>query len=151
MVFLWGSQALNEFLIVESIKCINNSILIYIVKTPIKNSKLNMNLTNSYYKLGVNFYKEQKPSQVKNPELIKFNQELADELRLEFGKDKKYLADIFSGNVIHTSSKPISLAYAGHQFGYFVPQLGDGRAILLGEILDKNKIYLDLLTEIRTR
>lgn len=103
-----------------------------------------MKLANSYHKLGSDFYKEQNPDQVKNPELIKFNQELAKELGLEIVDDKKYLADVFSGNHLLEGSKPVALAYAGHQFGHFVPQLGDGRAILLGEIADKNNILQDL-------
>lgn len=103
-----------------------------------------MNITNSYYKLGNDFYKEQKPDVVSNPELIIFNSELAKELNLQIDNDKKYLANIFSGNELLLNSKPISLAYAGHQFGHFVPQLGDGRAVLLGEIKDKNDILQDI-------
>ena len=57
-----------------------------------------MNITNSYYKLGNDFYKEQKPDVVSNPELIIFNAELAKELDLQIDNDKKYLANIFSGN-----------------------------------------------------
>ena len=57
---------------------------------------------------------------------------------------RSYLADIFSGNKLLPNSKPISLAYAGHQFGHFVPQLGDGRAVLLGEIKDKKDNLFDI-------
>jgi len=103
-----------------------------------------MQITNSYHQLGGDFYKEQQPDKVKNPQLIAFNQKLATELDIKIGEDEKYLVDIFSGNELLPNSKPISLAYAGHQFGYFVPQLGDGRAVLLGEIKDKNNILHDI-------
>jgi len=103
-----------------------------------------MKITNSYYKLGESFYKEQSPDKVKNPELILFNEKLAKELNLDLNRDKKYLANIFAGNTLLPNSKPISLAYAGHQFGHFVPQLGDGRAVLLGEIMNKNSVLIDI-------
>ena len=103
-----------------------------------------MKITNSYNQLGGDFYKEQQPDKIKNPQLIAFNQKLATELDIKIGEDAKYLVDIFSGNELLPNSKPISLAYAGHQFGHFVPQLGDGRAVLLGEIKDKNNILHDI-------
>lgn len=110
-----------------------------------------MNITNSYHKLGNSFYQEQRPDKVQNPTLIIFNHNLAKELNLNLGEDdkdnkedKKYLADVFSGNKLLANSKPIALAYAGHQFGNFVPQLGDGRAVLLGEIKDKGNILQDI-------
>jgi uncharacterized protein YdiU (UPF0061 family) len=103
-----------------------------------------MKIINSYYKLGNNFYKEQRPDKVKNPELILFNQRLAKKLNLNLGGDKKYLADVFCGNKLLPNSRPISLAYSGHQFGHFVPQLGDGRAVLLGEIKDTSCNLFDI-------
>jgi len=103
-----------------------------------------MKLQNSYFKLPKNFYKEQTPDKIKHPELILFNKKLARELNLELDKDPKNLAQIFSGNKLLKNSKPISLAYAGHQFGNFVPQLGDGRAILLGEIINNKKQIFDI-------
>ena len=91
--------------------------------------------TNSYVKLGEEFYVKTKPTPVRKPSLIKFNDELAKEL----GLDVKQLSseqgiNIFAGNQIAKGSEPLAMAYAGHQFGGFNPQLGDGRAILLGEI-----------------
>ena len=69
------------------------------------------------------------------PDLINFNNELADELGVSSdGVDQDTLAGIFSGNLIHETSVPLAMAYAGHQFGGFNPQLGDGRAIYLGEL-----------------
>ena len=100
-------------------------------------------LTNSYSKLPKHFYEEKKPTPVKNPKLIKLNNNLCDFLNL----DKKFLLKkpglfFLSGNAIPKSSKPISMAYAGHQFGHFVEQLGDGRAVLLGETKASNgKLY----------
>jgi uncharacterized protein YdiU (UPF0061 family) len=105
---------------------------------------LKMKITNSYHKLGECFYKEQNPDKVQNPELIIFNENLAKELSLQLNKDKKHLAELFSGNKLPPNSKPISLAYAGHQFGHFVPQLGDGRAVLIGEVEDSNNILHDM-------
>ena len=57
-------------------------------------------------------------------------------IREALGPDE--LAAMFAGNVIPLGAEPIAMAYAAHQFGNFVPQLGDGRAILLGEVLDRN-------------
>lgn len=105
---------------------------------------LEVNITSSYYKLGDDFYKKQNPDKVKNPELIIFNKKLAKKLNFQLNDNEKYLADIFSGNKLLQNSKPISLAYSGHQFGHFAGQLGDGRAVLLGEIKDKNNILNDI-------
>ena len=71
--------------------------------------------------------------------LIKFNESLASELGVDTrGLEPDELAAVFGGNVIPPGAEPIAMAYAGHQFGNFVPQLGDGRAILLGEVVDRN-------------
>jgi serine/tyrosine/threonine adenylyltransferase len=71
--------------------------------------------------------------------MIKFNEPLASELGIDMrGLGPDALAAVFAGNVIPPGAEPIAMAYAGHQFGTFVPQLGDGRAILLGEVLDRN-------------
>ena len=93
---------------------------------------------NSYARLGVPFARPTKPTAVSTPLLLKLNRPLADELGLDAdalaGPDG---AAILSGNRIADGSEPVASAYAGHQFGHFVPQLGDGRAILLGEIVDR--------------
>jgi len=71
------------------------------------------------------------------PKLLAWNEQLASELGLtDLGAKHEQLVDIFSGNRVPESAEPIALAYAGHQFGHFVPQLGDGRAVLLGELVD---------------
>ncbi|GAB4015155.1 MAG: YdiU family protein [Bdellovibrio sp.] len=99
---------------------------------------------NSYIRLPGDFYQKIMPSAGTNPELIAINTELAKELGIEIDhKSDSELAEIFSGKKI-LNTEPIALAYAGHQFGHFVPQLGDGRAVLLGEVLDQKGQRFDL-------
>lgn len=74
---------------------------------------------------------------VAQPELIAFNLPLAHELGAQEIPDSEMLAQWFSGNQPMPDAKPGALGYAGHQFGNFVPQLGDGRALLLGEVVDQ--------------
>ena len=89
---------------------------------------------SSYANLPERFFARVAPTPVAAPQLIKFNRELAAELALaDAGPDGSGAASLYSGNVLAAGTTPIALAYAGHQFGHFVPQLGDGRAILLGE------------------
>ncbi|MBV2089750.1 MAG: YdiU family protein [Candidatus Thiodiazotropha sp. (ex Ctena orbiculata)] len=98
-----------------------------------------MVLSNSYTELGGAFYQSIPPEPVKEPKLFLWNGPLAETLQLEriSPSDGPSLAQIFSGNRLLPGAKPIALAYAGHQFGHFVPQLGDGRAHLLGELTDR--------------
>ncbi len=92
---------------------------------------------NSYSQLPSAFYKDQDLAPVRDPKLIQFNHELSKSLGLSFTETSEHeLAQIFSGSQLLEGSKPIAMAYAGHQFGNFVPQLGDGRALLLGEVQD---------------
>lgn len=92
---------------------------------------------NTYARLPERFYARVKPTPVRAPRLLALNQGLAAELGLEpwllTGSEG---AEVLGGNAVPTDATPIALAYAGHQFGNFVPQLGDGRALLLGEIVD---------------
>ena len=100
---------------------------------------------NSYAKLADVFYSKTNPTPVKNPELIKFNSLLAKELGLtEISADGLDALDFFAGNKIAEGSEPIAMAYAGHQFGGFSPKLGDGRAILLGEIVNPDGVRYDV-------
>src|SRR5271155_5689381 len=100
---------------------------------------------NSYAALPGSFFARLDPVPVANPRLIKFNQALASELGLEWGSLEGHTwAAILSGNLIPSGAEPIAMAYAGHQFGQFVPQLGDGRAILLGEALDRFGVRRDI-------
>nr|WP_172717225.1 YdiU family protein [Neorhizobium sp. T6_25] len=94
---------------------------------------------NSYARLPDRFFASVYPEPVEGPKLLKFNAELAGELGVEADfSDPVRLAAILAGNVVPPGAMPIAMAYAGHQFGNFVPQLGDGRAILLGEVVDRN-------------
>ncbi len=94
---------------------------------------------NSYARLPPSFHAAALPDPAVSPRLIHFNDALAAELGLNVAHlDDAAKAAIFSGNVIPEGALPIALAYAGHQFGNFVPQLGDGRAILLGEVIDRS-------------
>src|SRR5215510_10542353 len=94
---------------------------------------------NTYARELEGFYVPWKATQVAQPTLVKFNRELADELGLDADAlDSQEGARIFAGNETPEGASPLAQAYAGHQFGGFVPQLGDGRALLLGEVIDRN-------------
>ena len=100
---------------------------------------------NSYARLPERFYAKVAPSSATTPKLIRLNRALATDL----GLDPDWLAsaegvDALTGKRIAEGSEPIAMAYAGHQFGGFVPQLGDGRAILLGEIVDRVGVRRDI-------
>ncbi|MEO1246239.1 MAG: YdiU family protein [Pseudomonadota bacterium] len=97
-----------------------------------------MNFENSYAALPQVFHATVSPNEVPAPALLAWNRDLALDLGLASSDyDEVQLARVFSGSVALEGSQPISMAYAGHQFGHFVPQLGDGRATLLGEIVTK--------------
>ena len=94
---------------------------------------------NTYARELEGFYVTWKAAQVARPSLAKFNRELAQELGLDADAlDSEEGARIFAGNEIPEGAAPLAQTYAGHQFGGFVPQLGDGRALLLGEVIDRN-------------
>ena len=100
---------------------------------------------NSYARLPEQFYARLAPTPVAAPRLIRLNETLARHL----GLDPKELAtpegiDFLAGNRVPEGSEPLAMVYAGHQFGGFVPQLGDGRAILLGEIIDSGGVRRDI-------
>src|ERR1700728_567160 len=100
---------------------------------------------SSYARLPERFFARVNPTPVAKPRLLKFNQALGTDLGLDLGGlDAEALAELFSGNRISQGSEPIAMAYAGHQFGHFVPQLGDGRAILLGEAFDRAGVRRDI-------
>ena len=86
------------------------------------------------------FFTRLRPTPVAAPRLVRLNTKLA----LDLGLDPERLAtpegvEMLAGNMVLEGSDPLATAYAGHQFGTFVPQLGDGRAILLGEVMDRAK------------
>ena len=100
---------------------------------------------NSYARLPDRFYARLDPTPVAAPRLIRLNRDLA----VELGLDPDALAApqgvaILAGNAIPSGAAPLAAAYAGHQFGGFVPQLGDGRAILLGEVVDRHGARRDI-------
>ena len=105
-------------------------------------SDIGWNFDNSFSELPDILMQFTNPTPVNNPNLELFNSELANDLNLRFNlSDKEYLSSLFSGNIIPNGSKCLAQAYSGHQFGYFT-NLGDGRAILLGEhINNKNKRF----------
>ena len=102
-----------------------------------------ISFNNQYIKLGEAFYARTRPAPVANPALIKFNNELASTLGLTVCEPED-CAKIFSGNLIPEGAEPLAMAYAGHQFGGFNPQLGDGRAILLGEVESPAGEFFDI-------
>jgi serine/tyrosine/threonine adenylyltransferase len=92
---------------------------------------------NTYAHLPARFFSKQKPAGAPEPVLIRTNLALAKELGIDHAwMNSPAALATFSGNEIPSGAEPIAQAYAGHQFGGFVPQLGDGRAILLGEVID---------------
>ncbi len=103
------------------------------------------NFSNTYSDLPENFYERINPVPVRNPKLIEFNSELSDFLNIDSTKINSENGKLFfSGNLVPEGARPIAIAYAGHQFGNLVPQLGDGRAVLIGEVIAKNKKRFDL-------
>ncbi|WP_372657544.1 YdiU family protein [Hydrogenophaga sp.] len=94
---------------------------------------------NRYARDLEGFYAPWQAAQVPAPRLLQFNRELATELGLDADAlDGPLGAAIFSGNQAPPGATPLAQAYAGHQFGGYSPQLGDGRALLLGELIDRH-------------
>jgi uncharacterized protein YdiU (UPF0061 family) len=100
---------------------------------------------NSYARLPDRFFTRLRPTPVAAPRLVRLNTKLA----LDLGLDPERLAtpegvEMLAGNLVPQGGEPLAMAYAGHQFGTFVPQLGDGRAILLGEVVDRAGVRRDI-------
>jgi uncharacterized protein YdiU (UPF0061 family) len=113
--------------------------------TVIASTPIEFAFANTYARLPERFYSRVNPTPVAAPQLIRVNAHLALQLNL----DPEFLAspegvEILAGNRIATGSEPLAEAYAGHQFGHFVPQLGDGRANLLGEVLSRDGARYDI-------
>ena len=90
-------------------------------------------------------YKESNPVPALSPKMLLFNESLAKEMNLHYLiENSSECLDILSGNKIIKNSRPIALAYSGHQFGHFNSNLGDGRALLLGEALDQQGNLKDI-------
>jgi uncharacterized protein YdiU (UPF0061 family) len=100
---------------------------------------------NTYTALPASFFARVAPTPVAAPRLIKLNRPLAVHLGLDPDLlDSPEGAEILAGKRVPEGADPIAMAYAGHQFGHFVPQLGDGRAILLGEVIDADGVRRDI-------
>jgi uncharacterized protein YdiU (UPF0061 family) len=94
--------------------------------------------SHTYATLPERFHTRTPPTPVVAPSLIAFNHALAMELGVDRAQaDDADLAQYCAGNRIPAGGRPLAMAYAGHQFGSFVPQLGDGRALLIGEVVDR--------------
>ncbi len=103
------------------------------------------NFDNSYARLPASFHKPVAPSSARHPRLIKLNRPLAAELGLDAAElETPDGIEILAGKRLAEGSEPIATAYAGHQFGSFNPQLGDGRAILLGEVVGRDGLRRDI-------
>lgn len=98
---------------------------------------------HSYINLPERFYSEVIPSPFPNAKIIAINESLASELCIDYSKKKEF-TEIFANLHLPKSAAAIAMAYAGHQFGYFVPKLGDGRALLLGEVISRRSKRYDL-------
>ncbi|SMO38393.1 protein adenylyltransferase SelO [Ruegeria faecimaris] len=98
---------------------------------------------NSYARLPNSFYARQAPVPVRAPRLIAFNSDLAQILRITPGEVHE-MAEAFSGNALPEGAEPIAQLYSGHQFGNYNPQLGDGRAVLLGETVGTDGVRRDI-------
>jgi uncharacterized protein YdiU (UPF0061 family) len=101
-------------------------------------SDANFRFDNSFSRELRGFYVPWQPTPVPAPRLLFLNQCLAAELGLDVGAlDGPGWAAVFAGNTLPEGAEPLAQAYAGHQFGGFSPQLGDGRALLIGEVIDR--------------
>lgn len=116
----------------------------FIVNSKSKTLK-NLEFDNSYSRLPEEFFRRVSPTPLPEPHLVAYSTATAELLGIEADEfDKPETAEILTGNVLLEGSQPISAIYAGHQFGVWVPQLGDGRAILLGEIKSPHGKRFDL-------
>lgn len=111
----------------------------------IRSTNAHFAFDNSYARLPERFYARLSPTAVADPRLVKLNTVLATKL----GLDVVWLSSpdavqVLAGNCVPPGAEPIAMAYAGHQFGNWVPQLGDGRALLLGEVRDADGVHRDI-------
>jgi serine/tyrosine/threonine adenylyltransferase len=107
--------------------------------------KVHIPFDNSYVRLPGRFFEPTAPTPVDAPRLIEVNHELARLLRIDpSALESADGVEVLAGNRVPEGAEPIATAYAGHQFGHFVPQLGDGRAILLGEVVGTDGVRRDI-------
>jgi uncharacterized protein YdiU (UPF0061 family) len=113
--------------------------------TPAPDGPVHFAFDNTYARLPERFYARVDPVPVAAPRLVKLNVELAHQLGLDpDALQSAQGVEILAGNRVAEGSEPLAQAYAGHQFGHFVPQLGDGRANLLGEVLGQDGVRYDI-------
>lgn len=106
---------------------------------------VNIPFDNSYATLPDAFFSRVTPSPVRAPKLVALNANLAEQLGLNLDElNSSAGVAVLSGSAAPDGSAPLAQAYAGHQFGGFSPQLGDGRAMLLGEVIDQNGMRQDI-------
>ena len=110
-----------------------------------RGSRMHIPFDNTYAQLPAQMYTAQLPTPVQSPQMIAYNTDLATIL----GIDPAALvapeaAQVFAGNHIPDGAAPLAQVYAGHQFGNWNPQLGDGRAVLLGEVIGADGIRRDI-------
>lgn len=104
-----------------------------------------LNFQNTFARLPDTFYSRLHPTPLPEPYLVSFNANAAELIDLDVDEAKGAdFAEYFIGNRLLPGSDPLAMLYAGHQFGHFVPQLGDGRAILLGEVKNRVGEHWDL-------
>src|ERR1700690_1274886 len=100
---------------------------------------------HTYVALPSGFFARVAPTPVASPRLIKLNRPLAKELGLHPDRlASPEGPDILAGTPVPNGAHPLAMAYPGHQFGHLVPELGDGRAILLGEVIDADGVRRDI-------
>ena len=99
---------------------------------------------NSYATLPDRFFTRQSPKPVAEPSLIAVNRPLAKRLGIGLGESDADLAQLFAGNVVPMGAAPLAQVYAGHQFGGWSQQLGDGRAVMLGEVVAPDGARFDV-------
>ena len=108
---------------------------------PLDQAGLRIPFDNTYARLPARFYARIEPTHVAAPRIVRVNHDLAALL----GLDPAALdADLLAGNRLPAGAEPIAQAYSGHQFGHFSPTLGDGRAVLLGEVVGSDGRHYDL-------
>ena len=106
---------------------------------------LSIPFDNTYARLPDRFFARLDPTPVDAPRLVKANRALAEQLGIDpDALESPEGVEVLAGNRVPAGAEPIAQAYAGHQFGYFSPQLGDGRAILLGEVVGRDGKRYDI-------
>ena len=104
-----------------------------------------MRYQNTYVKLDTRLYHEQLPTPLENPRAGHFNTQVAEQLGWTEDSDlMERWVEILGGQYVPEPFQPLSMAYAGHQFGQWAGQLGDGRGLLMAQVIDKNNKPQDL-------